>query len=125
MQNKFISIWAWIAVVLPLLLGFMFVFNPVAAIPAGTTLNDMAKFVGLKNIVYSLLLLYAVIKKWKQLLVVLLLGRGAMDIIDGLTGLSMGFMVPPYFGALITGVISAVTGFLLSRQKTGVIEQSS
>lgn len=110
-------IWAWISTIFTLGYGMAFYFSPSKVFPAATTVAQMARFVGVKNIIYSFLMLYAIIRKQKQLLVVLLFGRGITDMGDGLTGLSMGYMIVPYFMALATGIITVIAGLFLSRIK--------
>ncbi len=117
MQNKLIHIWAWISVIMPVMVGLMFLFNPMQAMPEGTTLVDMARVVGLKNLVFSGLLAYAIISKNKQFLIGALYARGIGDILDGGTGLAAGFMVVPYYMALLTGIITVVAAFFLSKTK--------
>lgn len=116
MSQKLILIWSWITVAMIGLLGLMFVFNPAVAASPGTTALDLAQLLGLKNTVYAGLILYALLKKNQPLLVVLLIGRGITDILDGGFSIATGHMDVPYFMAFTTGVISLVAGYLLSKQ---------
>lgn len=117
MQHKLILFWAWVSVILPTLIGLLFIFNPIQAIPEGTTLVDLARIIGIKNVVYSGLLLYAILSKSRLLLVAVLLGRGIGDILDGATGLAAGFMVMPYYMALLTGIITTIAALFLAKEK--------
>ncbi len=121
-SKKFIMIWVWVSIIFTLSFGAMFYLAPAKVFPPATTVDQMARFVGVKNLIYGLLMLYAVLKKQKQLLVVLLFGRGITDIGDGFTGISMGYMIPPYFMALGTGIITVIAGFFLSKTKESVEE---
>lgn len=110
-------IWTWISVIFTLAYGAMFYFAPAKVFPPATTVAEMARFVGVKNIIYSFLMFYAVLKKSKQLLVVLLLGRGITDIGDGLTGFAMGYFIVPYFMAVTSGAITVIASVFLSKTK--------
>lgn len=116
MSYKLILLWAWITVIMLGLLGLMFIFNPMAAVPAGTTAEELARLLGLKNLVYAGLLLFALVKKSHYLLVVLLIGRGIMDILDGGVSLATGNVDPPYMAAFVTGIITLVAGIVLSKK---------
>ena len=117
MKNKPIIIWTWISIIMTFFLGAMFYLNPSKVFPPATTTAEMARFVGIKNVVYSFLMLYALLKKSKSMLVVLLLGRGIQDMADGITGISMGYLIVPYFSALISGIITAIAGYVLAKTK--------
>jgi hypothetical protein len=119
MQQKFVKTWAYLAVILPTLLGLTFLFNPSSFIMPDATVADIAKVVGIRDLVYSGVLLYAVLTWQKRFIGVLLIGRGATEIMDTLAILtSQGSIGTQEMVPIIFAIISFTTAYILLKKKS-------
>lgn len=112
--------WAYLAVVLPALLGVIVAANPQAALQM-TTPEGLAHSFGIRNVVYALVLLVALRIMPNRVVGLLLAGRGLTDLADAIaTFITTGSVAGPALGALVSSLISFSAAYYLYYRAAGV-----
>jgi hypothetical protein len=106
------KIWAWIAVILPALLGLLLLTNPHAS-PQISSPDELARMVGIRNVVYSLILLPALLMFPNRVVALLLAGRGLTDLADGVASVASGAQLGPSLFPIVTSIISFAAAYYL------------
>lgn len=109
-------IWIGLAIILPALIGLALIFAPDQVAPEGATINTVAGMVGVRNLVYSGVLIAAALMLGPKAVGVLVAGRGATDLLDGLLSLIEGQPVALAAGPIVMALISFGVAYLLLNQ---------
>ncbi len=114
-----IRIWVGAAVLLPALIGLGLLFAPMAMTPADSPIATpaaLAGTAGTRDIVYSGVIVAAIFMLGWKAVGVLMVGRGVIDLVDGIRGMLLG---APFAGAImpiIFALFSFAVAFVLLRQ---------
>lgn len=107
-MKKFTTAWLWLAVAMPVVFGLGFLFQ-------GQMMADqngpvaLAHLVGIRQIVFGVLLAIAVLKFPPQTSALLLVGRGVTDLGDAFAlMMSTQSVPPPVVFPLVAGIVSLV-----------------
>ena len=111
-----VRIWVGLAIVVPALLGLALIFSPSQFAPAGITIESVAGMVGVRNVVYSGVTVAAALMLGPKGLGVVIAGRGATDLLDGLRGLVGGEAISTVVFPLVTSILSFGVAYLLLSQ---------
>jgi hypothetical protein len=116
MGSVLAKVWAWLAVILPAIFGVLLLVSP----QTGTQMNSpevLAELVGIRQLVYSLVLLVAILAFPGRVVALLLAGRGLTDLSDGLASIiATGGLGGPTLFPLVTAVISFAAAYYLFRR---------
>lgn len=118
-MNWAIRIWVGAAVVLPALIGLGLLFAPAAMAPADSpvaTVAALAGTAGTRDLVYSGVLVAAVFLLGWKAVGVLMIGRGVIDLLDGVRAIALGGPLAGAIVPIIFAVLSFAVGFVLLRQ---------
>ena len=113
-----VRIWVGLAIILPALLGLAMMFG---LMPPGMTVARAASMTGLRNVVAGGVVLAAALLLDPKAVGVLLIGRGATDLLDSLTGLASGEAIATAMAPLILSIISFVVAYLILRDPNTAI----
>lgn len=108
-----VRIWIILAIVLPALIGLALVFNPSAMAQPWVTIETLAHQVGTRDLIFSLLIVIAVFMLPKSAVALLLLGRGLIDLSDGIWAFAAGAAMPTPVVPIVLGIVSLVVAYLV------------
>jgi hypothetical protein len=108
-----VRIWIILAIVLPALIGLALVFNPSAMAQPWVTIETLAHQVGTRDLIFSLLIVIAVFMLPKSAVALLLLGRGLIDLSDGIWAFAGGAAMPTPVVPIVLGIVSLVVAYLV------------
>ncbi len=117
MKNLFIKFWVGLTILMPALIGLYIMTNPEGAMAAtGLTTHDLAFGVGSRNIIYSLMILGVALYYSRNVVGLLIIGRGLTEVADTLgtllAGGALGFnTIMP----LVSAMVSFAVGYYLMK----------
>ncbi len=119
MAKTLARLWAYVAVVLPALLGILMLVSAQTALQM-TTPEGLAHTAGIRNVVYALVLLVALLSMSNRVVGLLLAGRGLTDLADTIaTVVTTGSLAGPVIFPLVTSVISFAAAYYLYFRSAG------